>query len=79
MGACAGAAEAVLLADEFGASLDDVTAVSVATGLTRWIAQQRARAVLVTHSSAIVRSLRPRVVVRLRSGWIHAGPMRSAA
>lgn len=65
MARCGDGRGCVLLVDEFGAALDDVTAGSVARGLVRWCEGTAGSAVVVTHHESLVRKLRARVVVKL--------------
>lgn len=70
--ACAGSGRVLLLADEFGAALDGVTARAVARGLSRFVrGDGRVRAVVVAGRDEVVEEMRAGVVARVRSGWIH--------
>ncbi|MEM8782473.1 MAG: ATP-binding cassette domain-containing protein [Planctomycetota bacterium] len=59
---------ALLIADEFGAALDRLTAKAVARNVRRWVERAGACAVIATAHDDLLETLRPEVLVEQRLG-----------
>lgn len=59
---------ALLLVDEFGSTLDRVTAVGLARSLRRWISQSRVCLIAATTHDDLLEALQPDVLVELSPG-----------
>jgi len=65
---CSATKPAVIIADEFGSTLDRVTAGVVAASIARWVRGTRHTLVVATAHADLLHSLRPDAVVSMRLG-----------